>query len=58
MELPEFLYNTMYDRSKEDPTPKISPIHLDVLAELRLVTDTHRYRNIALYRAIIASRGK
>ena len=40
LELPEFPYNAMQDKSKEASMPKISSIHLAILLEHRLVTDT------------------
>jgi len=43
MELPEFPYNTVQDRSKEALVPKTSPVRISAISiELQLVTDTGR----------------
>jgi len=39
LKAPEFPYNTMYDRSKEDSIPKNSPVRSAVSIEHKLVTD-------------------
>ena len=55
LEVPEFLFNTLQDRSKDAPVPKPGSIHSAVSIEHQLVTG--RQRAIASIRASIASRG-
>ena len=48
MEVLEFLYNTVYDRSKEAPTPKTSPTFSTVSIELWVKTTIYRRYSVHL----------
>jgi len=59
LEIPEFPFDTVWDRWKEVPMPKTSSIRSSVSKELRLGTDTDRHGHgaIASTRANIESSG-
>ena len=57
----KFLYNTVWDRRKEDSVPNTNSIHLVVSIQYHFVTNGRadgRTHDDSKYRAIIASRGK
>jgi len=59
LKLPEFLYNTVWDRWKEAPVPKTIPIRSTASIEHRIVIDRQTDTDtmpIASTRANIASR--